>query len=133
MSGPDEPQTPTTVEPKRDEQGRVVPNTGSLNPGGELRWVKKLRKRLQKGCPGAADYLISVIQGNETFVTVVGKDATEVTLPVMPKDRIAACKLLFEYTVPKPKQEVEVTGNASGGQMSEVARGLLSKLAGLDS
>lgn len=124
----DEPQTSTA--PLRDAKGRLVSGGGSLNPSGEHKWLADVKKELQGGSIDAAQYLNRVIKGEETFVTVVGKDATEVTLPVMPKDRIAAVKVLFEYLLPKPKAPED---DAEKATRNALAERILARLAGLDS
>jgi hypothetical protein len=127
----DEPQASSAEDLSRDPKtGRILPGR-TLNPGGQEKWVKECRERLLAGSVDAADYLVRVIRGEEQFITVVGKDATEVTLPVQPKDRINAVKLLFEFTLTKPKQEVEVSAGTTA--MSEAQRAVLARLTGLDS
>lgn len=128
----DEPQPSTAAgQPRDPKTGRLLGGHGSLNPGGQDKWVKECRERLLAGSVDAADYLVRVIRGEEKFVTVMGKDAVEVTLEVQPKDRINAVKLLFEFVLTKPKQEVEVSSGP--GAMSEAQREVLARLAALDS
>lgn len=124
------PQTPTAEATRDPKTGRILPGK-TLNPGGDPKWLGEVRRRLQAGCVDAADYLVSVVRGEEKFLDVYGKEATEIELPVMPKDRIAAAKVIFEYTVPKPRQELEVSG--STGETSELRREVLARLVGLDS
>ena len=88
----------------RDEKGRIAPGSESLNPGGLPQWVREVRNALQGGSVEAAEYARSVL-----------KDASEET-----KNRLFAAKLVLDFTVPKPKQEVEVSGS-----------GVASPLAGL--
>lgn len=124
----DEPQPPLT-QGRDPKTGRILPGH-TLNPSGEPAWLSALKARLREGSLAAADYLNRVVKGEETFVTVVGKDATEVTLPVMPKDRIAAVKVMFEYLVPKPKEPQDP---ASTQSRTALAERILARLAGLDS
>lgn len=129
---PDKPQTPTAVEPKRNEKGQLVAGGGSLNPGGEPRWLREVRSELEAGSLDAAKYLARVVRGEEKFLSVVGKDATQVELPVMPKDRIAASKVVFEYIIPKPR---EVAADADKGKkaLPDLPKALIDELARLDS
>lgn len=127
---PEAPQTPEPVGPKRDDKGRLLPGGPSLNAGGDPSWLRDVRAKLRAGSADAAEYLVRVVNGKEVTVHT-NADGEDVEVPVQPRDRIAAAKVIFEYTVPKPKQEVEV--NASTGETSELRREVLTILAGLDS
>lgn len=98
-------------ESAREADGRWKPGV-SGNPSGTHRWLQKVRKRLQKGSARAATYLMRVADGKETTYKVT-KDGATVEVELEAKDRIMACKVILEYTVPKPKQELEVTTTPS--------------------
>lgn len=66
----------------------------TANPGGQPKWLKGVRESLKNLTPLAARTLESVMTGAD-------KDA----------DRVAAAKVVLEYTVPKPKQTLKVSGD----------------------
>lgn len=123
------PQTPIS-EVKRDAQGRILPGQ-TLNPGGLPAWVGPVRAMLEAGALRGAKLLCEVIDGTAKDVHVT-KDGEEIPIDCRMKDRLFAVRLAFEFTIPKPKQEVEVSAGGAN-TMSEVQRAALSKLAGLDS
>jgi hypothetical protein len=92
----------------RDEKGRLVRGSGNLNPGGRLKWAKRVRNLLAGGCEDTAKFLVRVVTGEEKEM---GEDGERVDAKL--KDRIAAAKIIFEYALPKPKQSVEVTSQPS--------------------
>ena len=121
-----EPQTPSPVALKRDSQGRLLPGQGSLNPGGQPKWLRTVREALENGSAEAAGYLVRVVAGEETE-HVVDKDGAAIEVPLRGKDRIAAAKVILEFTVPKPKQELELSSGAR--PLSGLATELLLRVA----
>ena len=94
------------------ERGRPFPRGTSGNPGGQPKWLRKLRKDLAAGSPDAAKLLLGLIRGDiRNVVRTEDGDLIEVD-PHM-KDRLKAAELWFAYMVPKPKQEVEATVTSS--------------------
>lgn len=87
------PQKPSPVE--RDEKGRPVQGGGSLNPGGQPKWVKEVRDALAQNCVPLAE---------KRLRKILEEDHAD------PDDWIKAAKVVFEFTIPKPKQDVNVTG-----------------------
>lgn len=126
-SAPGEPQRPSAEErPIRDALGRIAPGA-TLNPGGQPQWLRDVKAKLEAGNTKAADYLLSVIDGKETAVMAT-KDGP-IDIPVQPKDRIAAVKVVFEYTIPKPRP-ADDDGEQGANPMAALAAALLARLAG---
>ena len=82
--------------------GRGFTKGKSGNPGGQPQWVKKVRDSLRALTPLAKKTLRDVMQNGED------------------KARVAAAKTVLEYTVPKPKQRLKVSGQLSNpvGELS---------------
>lgn len=78
----------------RREDGTIA--SGTPNPGGIPKWLKGVRDSLKSLTPLAATTLESVMRHGEND-----------------KDRVAAAKVVLEYTVPKPKQTLKVSGDKS--------------------
>lgn len=127
MSEP--PQTPTPAA-KRDANGRILPGQGSLNPGGQPQWVGSVRKMLEACVIDGVVVLQKIIAGDREDIYLT-KSGEELKVECRAKDKIAAVKLAMEFTLSKPKQEVEV--NSSSGETSELRREVLARLVGLDS
>jgi hypothetical protein len=100
-----DPQASTPQGPARDEKGRILPGQGSLNPSGQPAWVAEIREQLRQGLPAAAKTLAGIIDGTATQ-RALDRAGNEVVLDPPFKDRVAAVKVLFEFTLPKPKLEV---------------------------
>ena len=64
----------------------------SGNPGGQPKWVSEVKKALEGCAAEGAAYLLGVIRDTE----------------VSTSDRLRAVDIAFSYTMPKPKQMVEV-------------------------
>lgn len=127
----DGPQTPSVEGPRDPKTGQIKPGH-TLNPGGEPRWLRSVRAELEAGSVEAARYLVRVAKGEEKFVSVYGKNCTEIELPVLPKDRIAASKVVLEYVVPKPKEKA---ADADRGKkaLPDLPKAIVDELARLDS
>lgn len=81
------------------------PQTGkgkSGNPGGQPEWVASVRDSLMQVTQDGAGVLRDIVRGVPVDVDVDG-EVRKVTPQV--RDRIAAIKLAFEYTLPKPDAE----------------------------
>lgn len=74
-------------------RGRPFKKGQSGNPGGGPKWLKGVRESLKGLTPLARKTLREVMKGSE-------KDG----------DRVAAARVVLEYTVPKPKQTHRVEG-----------------------
>lgn len=100
------PQTSAPVV--RGPGGKIGRGGGSLNPGGQPKWLRHLRKDLAAGSVEASKLLLSIIDGTakDTHVTEGG---VEIAISPKLKDQLKALELWFSYMVPKPKQEVGVT------------------------
>lgn len=72
--------------------GVPFPKGKSGNPGGQPKWLREVRDGLRSLAPKAYRRLESIID--------TGSD----------KDATAAAKVVFEYTLPKPKQTHRVEG-----------------------
>lgn len=102
------------IEPQnssaQDDKGRFRKGV-SGNPGGQPKWLRKLRKDLIAGAPDAAKLLIGLMRGDiKNLVTT--EDGTVIEVDPHMKERLKAAELWLAYMVPKPKQEVEATVNA---------------------
>lgn len=98
---------PEERAPERRPDGTFAPGS-SGNPGGVPEWVRKVRAQLEEGSPEAADLLKRLVRGEVTEEVVT--KAGVMTLPADAKTRAFAAKTMLEFVVPKPKQEIEVTG-----------------------
>lgn len=87
------------TEAKRDAKGRLRPGS-SGNPGGLPKWRKELTEALKDSAQSAANLLERVIDDE-------GADM---------QHRIQAAAVALRYTVPTPKQQVEVSGSVSALQ-----------------
>lgn len=81
---------------ERDEKGRVR-GGGSLNPGGLPKWRRELAEALKESAEKGANLLAEVIED-------AGADM---------QHRLQASAIALRYTVPQPKQTVEVSGSVS--------------------
>lgn len=124
----DKPQAPTPPEFKRDAKGRLLPGQGSLNPSGQPAWVQAVRLQLSDDLPTGANALRAIIAGEAT-VTVLDKEGTAIEVGPSHKDQIAAVKVLFEFTLPKPKQEVELSGSVKTSPLAGMSREELLSIA----
>jgi len=94
----EKPQSRTAAV-QRDAKGRIA-GGGSLNPGGLPKWRKELTEALKDSAQSAANLLERVIDDE-------GADM---------QHRIQAAAVALRYTVPTPKQQVEVSGSVSALQ-----------------
>lgn len=74
----------------RREDGTIA--SGTANPGGMPKWLKEVRQGLKDMHPGAKARLASIIAN--------GSD----------KDAATAIRVLYDFTLPKPKVRVKVEG-----------------------
>jgi hypothetical protein len=95
-------QDKSAVDVERRPDGTI--KKGSANPGGQPKWVKEVRDSLRALHPVARDRLEAIITQGED------KDAT------------AAIRIVYDFSLPKPKQthRVESDGkDALGGLTPE--------------
>jgi len=83
---PNSPENRTPAVENRREDGTFGAGN-SANPGGQPRWLKSVRESLKTLTPLARDTLQHVMEN-------AAKDS----------DKVAAAKVVLEFTVPKPKQ-----------------------------
>ena len=96
----------------RGPDGRALPGH-AINSGGRVKkWLIPVRKELRAGSVEAAELLRRVI-----------KDDGEKTT-----DRIAAAKTVLDFSVPKPKQTVEVK-DATDNLLRGITADMLEKWA----
>lgn len=126
---PDEPQNATAEGPRDARTGQIRPGH-TLNPGGQPAWLKDVLRRLEAGSSVAADYLCRVVAGSEKSYALT-KEGVEVEVQLAHRDRIAASKVILEYTVPKPKAADDSPEEARA--RTALAERILARLAGLDS
>lgn len=74
---------------ERRKDGTV--KKGSPNPGGQPKWVKEVRDSLRALHPAARERLQHIIESGED------------------KDANAAIRLVYDFSLPKPKQSHKVT------------------------
>lgn len=86
----------------------------SGNPGGQPKWVKKVRKALGQHAERAAEVLREVMDTGE------------------PKERVMAAKVVLEFSVPKPTDKTGAA-NPLDSRPVQVPPSLAAKLAALDS
>lgn len=101
------------AEVERDEKGRIV--RGTLNPGGRPKWVAALVAQLEEHAVGAIDLLRSVVAGEPAKMQIDGREV-EVTPSI--ETRIRAAEIVLAYTLPKPKQAVEIEGQVATSGIS---------------
>lgn len=83
--------------PARDAKGRLLPGH-SGNPGGFPKEIADVQKMLRERClPRAQERLSELLESEDEQIAV------------------AAVKVTFDYTVPKPKQSLEVGGKLDTG------------------
>jgi hypothetical protein len=89
---------PAVVERRRD--GTI--KSGSANPGGKPKWVAEVRNSLRALLPGAVERLARIISDGED------------------KDANAAIKIALEFSIRKPRQGVNVSGQLTNplGELS---------------
>jgi hypothetical protein len=96
------------AEPDRAEDGTLLPGSGSLNPGGQPKWVKAFRDAMRDRCaPLAEKHLFRVLGGVEPGQAVDDPVYSGLTAD----DRTKAAKVVLELVLPKPKQSVKVSGD----------------------
>jgi hypothetical protein len=83
-------QDKSAVAVERDENGRL--RKGSPNPGGQPKWVKGVRDALKALHPAARDRLERIIREGED------------------KDANVAIRIVYDFSLPKPKQTMKVEG-----------------------
>lgn len=91
---------------ERDERGRVV--KGTPNPGGQPKWVREVQGALRESAERANEILLRILNDPEA------------TRPELLK----AVEIAFSYTLPKPKQTVELEGSVTTTTTSLEAAGL---------
>lgn len=109
---PNEPDSTAqnAAQGRSAERGRPFPKGKSGNPGGQPKWLRKLRKELAAGSSDAAKLIVGLLRGDiRNLVTT--EDGMVIEVDPQMKDRLKAAELWFSYMVPKPKQEVEATVN----------------------
>lgn len=116
---------------RRKAKPRGKPFTGKddtrRNNGGVPEVTRKLRDLLAtEGASEAVEYLRKCVRGEQkdVYITMSGKVKT---VPMAGKNRIQAGKHVLEFSLPKPKQELELTGK-DGAPLNPVTSYDLSKL-----
>lgn len=92
--------------------GKPFKKGESGNPGGAPKWLKEVREGLKSLHPAAKQRLTSIIAD--------GSD----------KDATAAIRVVYEYTVPKPKQTHRVEGKNGDPLASLTAEQLVAFVTG---
>ena len=87
---------------ERREDGTFAPGR-SPNPGGQAKWLQPIKADLKAGVPGVLTRLMGIIQNGED------------------KDAIAAGKVWLDYSLPKPKQTVKVSGNGTASPLATLS------------
>lgn len=101
------PQNSSPAESKRAPDGTILPGKGSLNPGGQPKWVKEFRDAMRDRCaPLAERHLFRVLGGEEP-----GQAEDPVYAGLTADDRTKAAKVVLELVLPKPKQSVRLSGD----------------------
>lgn len=112
-------QDRVAVDPERGEDGRLRPGGGSLNPGGQPKWVKEVRDSLRSRClPLAEKHLYRVLNGDEEAASL--------------KDKSEAARIVLEYTVPKPKAQVRVKHSGTIAPLAGLTHEQLTALASVE-
>lgn len=93
--------------------GRPFPKGKSGNPGGQPKWVKRVKKALGQHAERAAEVLRQVMDHGE------------------PADQVRAAKVVLEYTMPKPTEKVQLDLNPAAA--SKLSGAMAAKLAEMDS
>lgn len=83
--------------------GTPYPKGKSGNPGGQPKWVKKVRDALKKDANVARRLLNRVMRGKDILG---GAEAREVKV----SDSVKAAEVVLKFTLPMPKQTHRVEG-----------------------
>lgn len=100
----------SAVAVERRPDGTV--KKGSPNPGGQPKWVKEIRDGLRALHPAALTRLTAIIRDGED------------------KDANAAIRLVYDFSLPKPKQTHRVEGKGGDPLASLTAEQLVALVTG---
>lgn len=92
-------------KPARDDNGRVLPGGGSLNPGGRPKLIRDVQAELEKGSAEAAQKLVALVAHED------------------PKVAHAACIAVLDRVIGRPKERVEVKSNDVARLLAHMATG----------
>ena len=106
----DEPHSKPVLA--RDEQGRILPGQGSLNPGGRPKKLFGLVMGLNEHVPHAVEQLVALLDSED------------------PKVRITAVKEVLDRVYGKPHQAVVMSGELTVQEvLAKAAAGVLAAAA----
>lgn len=92
----------------RNAAGQITKgHTG--NPGGQPKWVNEVKSALETCASEGAAFLLSIIRGEAT-AQVVTREGDVIEVGPSHENRLRAVDIALAYTMPKPKQQVEVSG-----------------------
>ena len=103
----------------RDENGKVTSGGGSLNPGGQPKWVREFRDAFAEGCAPKAKAVLNRILDRALDTSALDKALAdgepevqvraEQALAERMKQGGSAADTVLKYVLPKPAQQVEVS------------------------
>ena len=102
----------------RDADGKVTAGGGSLNPGGQPKWLREFREAFGQRCAPKAEQVLNRIldRALDTSVLDAAMESEDVDTRLAAEKRISermqqagqAADTVLKYVLPKPKQEVAV-------------------------
>lgn len=95
------------VLPRRPD-GTILPGH-TANPGGQPRWVAAVRNSLQGIVSDKGVKLLEQVIGGEAIDTVLEGEVIRMTPELA--DRLRALDIALAYSIPKPKQQLELSGD----------------------
>lgn len=113
-------EAPQTSRPvARGPDGRVRAGGGSLNPGGQPKWLRLLKKGLAAGSQDAMKMVLDALKDEAKDFTIY--EGLVVEHKAHFRDRVKVLELWFSHMVPKPKEgETPAdTGRAMNGWTKE--------------
>lgn len=96
-------------KPLRREDGTIMPGGPSLNPGGKPAWVIAVRASLEGIVSRKGVRLLEQVIGGEAVDMKLEGETIQMTPEL--SDRLRALDLALQYSLAKPKQQVELSGD----------------------
>ncbi len=109
MSGKkNKPQVRQSEAPPRRPDGTMLPGH-TANPGGQPKWVKAVRDALETIVSDKAIKLLDQVIGGEAIDVKI--EGVDVKMTPQMADRLRAVDIALSYSLAKPKQQLELSGD----------------------